>query len=503
MSRCPYDVSLPNCPLQGIQFDIVALTLRGLVAQRSLGLRVLAGHTALDTEISWVHPTELADPTAFLDGGELLLTTGLALDEEPPVDYVGRLVSKGVAGVGFGIGLSHDTVPAGLVAAADAAGLPLLEVAVPTPFIAITRAVSSALAADRYAALVRTGRGQQELTRTALRRRGPGALVRKLAQLIDGWVLLLDGVGTVREAAPAAATALGGQVRAELDRVRSGARVVTVDGAEAVLQALGTRARGFLAVGRPSRLDAADQHIVATAAALLSLSLERDRTQGAALRGLRTGLLELLLAGRTELALGTIERVFGAAPAAPWPVVVFTGAAQARATAVDVLETEGEPVFFAELAGAVIVLGETPAVTQLPNRIPGLHAGISAPTVDTGSGYRQALRAAEAAHARRVPLVRFADHAAGGLLGLLDPQTARAFADDLLAPLRGRGELETSLRCWLAHNGQWDGAATRLGVHRHTLRNRMAKVSELLDRDLDSPGVRAELWLALQVADLT
>jgi purine catabolism regulator len=59
----------------------MALTLRALAGERSLGLRVVAGAAALDRPIGWVHPTELTDPQAFLEGGELLLTTGLALDE--------------------------------------------------------------------------------------------------------------------------------------------------------------------------------------------------------------------------------------------------------------------------------------------------------------------------------------------------------------------------------------------------------------------------------------
>ncbi|HUR03444.1 MAG TPA: helix-turn-helix domain-containing protein, partial [Nonomuraea sp.] len=42
-----------------------------------------------------------------------------------------------------------------------------------------------------------------------------------------------------------------------------------------------------------------------------------------------------------------------------------------------------------------------------------------------------------------------------------------------------------------------DAAAQRLGIHRHTLRYRMKRVTELLGRDLDDPGVRAELWIAL------
>src|SRR5207248_1204630 len=106
------------------------------------------------------------------------------------------------AGLGFGIGLSHDAIPRSLVETADAVGLPVLEVPRKTPFIAITRAVSRSVAADEYAATVRIGRAQQELTRTAVGRGGPSGVVRKLAKLVDGWVLLFDG-SHVTDAAPA------------------------------------------------------------------------------------------------------------------------------------------------------------------------------------------------------------------------------------------------------------------------------------------------------------
>jgi purine catabolism regulator len=87
-----------------------------------------------------------------------------------------------------------------------------------------------------------------------------------------------------------------------------------------------------------------------------------------------------------------------------------------------------------------------------------------------------------------------------GMLAALDPAVARGVADALLAPLQGRqGDLVGSLRAWLAHNGQWDVAAAELAVHRHTLRHRLRRVEQLLDRSLDDPDVRAELWLALKV----
>ncbi len=495
----------------------MALTLRALAAERSLGLRVRAAEAELDRPIGWVHPTELTDPQAFLEGGELLLTTGLTLEADAAPAYIRRLVQAGVAGLGFGVGISHDEIPKSLVDTAAEVGLPVLEVPRKTPFIAITRAVSRAVAADEYAALVRTGKGQQELTRTAVGKGGPGGVVRKLAKLVDGWVLLVDSSGTVTEAAPASAARFGDELRGDLARLRVGTLVTAHGEDEVVLQTLDTRARGVLVVGTRESLDATEQHIVNTAISLLSLALEQNREQVAALRRLRSGLCELLAAGRTELAVKTMKTLWGGAPEAPWSVVAVTGPERGRRALSDALDAEalGEQVFFGEMGSFLVALGTASGpleetVFQEALRVGGLHAGISDPVsiADFPAGLRQARQAAEAAKADRADLVRYGEHAGRGLLELLDSSAAQAFSDSLLLPLRqhdetGRGDLVTSLNCWLEHHGHWDLAAARLGVHRHTLRNRMRKVAELTGRDLDSPGVRAELWLALQVSDRT
>ena len=123
------------------------------------------------------------------------------------------------------------------------------------------------------------------------------------------------------------------------------------------------------------------------------------------------------------------------------------------------------------------------------------------PVAQLGDGLRQAGRALAAAGAGGVR--SFGDLARDGLVGLVDAEAARGFADALLGPLesRERGDLVASVRAWLAHHGQWDAAASTLGVHRHTLRYRMKRVEELLDRSLDDPDLRAELWVALAVRD--
>ncbi len=130
-------------------------TLRRLV--RGLpGDLLPVGDASLDVEVSAVHVSELLDPTPYLDGGELLLTTGLGLTGQVTQAraYATRLAERGLAGLAIGLGPVHAEVPPAVAAACAAAGLPLLVVPIPTPFLAVTRSVYwSLLTADGHAEL--------------------------------------------------------------------------------------------------------------------------------------------------------------------------------------------------------------------------------------------------------------------------------------------------------------------------------------------------------------
>jgi purine catabolism regulator len=123
---------------------------------------------------------------------------------------------------------------------------------------------------------------------------------------------------------------------------------------------------------------------------------------------------------------------------------------------------------------------------------------------DIGRAYREAEQALGIGIRSHQQHIRFSEIGASAMLELLATPQATAFAESLLRPLvdhdaNGRGDLVTSLGAWLEHNGQWDAAAAELGVHRHTLRNRIHRVSELLGRDLDVAAVRVELWTAVRL----
>jgi purine catabolism regulator len=93
------------------------------------------------------------------------------------------------------------------------------------------------------------------------------------------------------------------------------------------------------------------------------------------------------------------------------------------------------------------------------------------------------------------------------LLARQEDIALEAISRGLLGPLadydrRQHGELVTSLRAFLEHNGNWEAAARALAIHRHTLRYRIRRVADLTGRDLDRAGDRVEFWLALQAADV-
>ncbi|MCF3177974.1 helix-turn-helix domain-containing protein, partial [Streptomyces sioyaensis] len=88
-----------------------------------------------------------------------------------------------------------------------------------------------------------------------------------------------------------------------------------------------------------------------------------------------------------------------------------------------------------------------------------------------------------------------------GITSLVAADDARQHARALLAPLDGTPQLRTTLHNWLSLHGSWDRTATALGIHRNTVRQRIARTAALLDTDLDDPDVRMELWFALRALD--
>ena len=494
-------------------------SVRTVTDLRPLGLRRVAGPEGRDRPVRWVAVSELEDPRPFLEGGELLLTTGmrLAADQPEALDaYVARLVEVGVAALGLGVGLTHPTCPPALVDAADAYGLPLLEVPDSTAFIAISKAVSALLGAEEYEAIRRAFEAQRDLTRAALAADGPGAVTSRVAKHIGGWALLLDATGSVVHAAPASAAARAETLSGEVQALRARGLLASSSLGDAAgqvsIQPLGAsgKVRGFLAVGTSEPLDRTAQSVVAVAVSLLSIAVERDGPAEQTRREVAAAALILLVSGTDPHALPLALLGWGWLSTGPLRLLVVHASDGRESDATrfaTALESRLEPTatVVAATDQPLVLIRDDEATVALVDDVladfPGLQVGGSAsfplPAIEAAA--RQARLAAAGARGEQVRW--YGQLASSGMLSAVDPVAAAGVADALLAPLRGRkGDLVESLAAWLARHGQWDAAAADLGVHRHTLRYRMQRVEELLGRSLDDADLRAELWLALRVS---
>lgn len=135
-----------------------ALSLRDVLDDPALSAarpQVLAGWSRLDTEIRWVHTSEVLDIAELLSGGELLLVAGVILVDSTPDQlhgYIDSLAGAGAAGLAVErprVG----TVPAALVEQASIRDFPLIELTEVVRFVEVTRAINSRLVNESVRAL--------------------------------------------------------------------------------------------------------------------------------------------------------------------------------------------------------------------------------------------------------------------------------------------------------------------------------------------------------------
>jgi purine catabolism regulator len=118
-------------------------------------VRAAAGAVA-QTQLRWIHSSEVLDIASLLGGGELLLTGGQALalaSDKRRTGYIWDLAERGVAALAIETGTMLPSIPSSMVAAAEAAGLPLIELRKVVPFVGVMEAINSQLVSESAAHL--------------------------------------------------------------------------------------------------------------------------------------------------------------------------------------------------------------------------------------------------------------------------------------------------------------------------------------------------------------
>jgi len=169
---------------------------------------VVAGNDRLDTPVRWVHAIELTDVARLLRGGELVLSTGIALpdDDRLLAAYVTELADVGVAGLAVELGRRYaGSLPGALVTAAKQAGLPLIAFEREVAFIEITEAVHARIIDAQLDELRVSERLHEMFTELSVAGAAPEEIVRQAAVLAGRPVILADLSHRVLACEPAGA----------------------------------------------------------------------------------------------------------------------------------------------------------------------------------------------------------------------------------------------------------------------------------------------------------
>lgn len=498
-------------------------TLGFLLDRTELRLRLVVEGDR-ERPIEWVHVSELDDPTEFLSGGELMLTTGVrAVDtSEYWNDYVQRLVRSGIAGIGFGIDIRFADVPVELVNAARRHGLPLLAVPGPVPFIAISKAVANNWARLEQRSLGSAIDAQRELIRAALSSTGPRPVVERLAKALGSWVLLLDADGELQRCSPESARRHLARIQLDIDRLeldRVGAAAVSIGTEHAAVLPIAVQGTvgGYLVVGREVPLTTIEHSVLTTAVGLLALDISGVWESRRSHRRAALAVIRFAVGGHAELASVAGETLGVTLPDPPVRVAVLGAPAEHMSELIRAAETqqglcvggaltaEYEPNRVAVLLPAAE--GDLLTLEEVLHQVPMARGAVSEGVAFAGlPDAWQRARSVYFDVETSGTLLATEDVATAGLLAQLNNPNAMGWASTLLEPLdngRSRLSLISTLRVFLAHNGQMEASAAVLGIHRHTLRYRLDRIMELLGRELDDPTTRAELWIALRLRELS
>jgi PucR family transcriptional regulator, purine catabolism regulatory protein len=158
--------------------------------------RVVAAADGLDAPVRWVHVIELAEAAHLLRGGELVLSTGIALPDDPAglTRYVADLASVGVSALAVELGSRYaHRLPAALVSAASQHRLPLIVLQRETQFIEITEAVHARIIDAQLEELRASERLHQVFTDLAVSGAPAGEVVRQAA-VLSGRPVILENV---------------------------------------------------------------------------------------------------------------------------------------------------------------------------------------------------------------------------------------------------------------------------------------------------------------------
>ncbi len=518
---------------------------------------MIAGADRLDARVRWVHSAEVTDIAHLLRGGELVLTTGIALPDEPGRlrRYVGELAEVGASGLIVELGRKYArTLPAALISAAEEYGLPLIAWAREVPFVDVTEAVHEQIIDTQLAELRASDQLHEVFTQLSVDGAPPVEVIRQAARLA-GCPVVLENLSHQVLAADAA-----GDDPAELltswetrsRAVRTEERTAYDESAQWLVSVVGARGEdwGRLIIAGTGPPTPREVVLIERAATTLALGrlLERQaqglerQAHGSVISGIlahaysdpqeaaaRARALGVPLNGRRLLGIVVLPCHEDGGPPPLAELADATAAACRDASLAALVGTldEGSPQARVGVLASLParaederILGEVARRLRAHRAVPRsadgdtrgfvMAAGSIVESIrDVRRSFLEAEQVAEVASRRGDdrPFYRLPDLRLRGLLHLLrDDARLQTFAERELGPLlthdaqRG-GDLIGVLGLYLGSGRNKALAAQRAHLSRPALYERLRRIERILDADLEDVESCVSLHVALLALD--
>ncbi|GAB3118916.1 PucR family transcriptional regulator [Glaciibacter psychrotolerans] len=504
---------------------------------------LLAGHDSLGTPVRWVHVSDSLGVATLLDGGELLLATGVGFlaDAAALTVYIEELVGAGVAGLVLELVPGLEQVPPAILEACLRLNFPLVVLHKVVKFVAVTEAVHSRIISGQTEALRARAELHDLFVGLSLRGSPADYIVAQLARVLNAPVVLEN---LNHQVVAVESLTVGDTILADWEQRSRAARRDSVGGAAepdepasgwdiVPVEARGIR-WGYL-VALPGPLHPAGRSsVMQQAAVALALGRLADRDADEWTRQGHEQLLAGLLGGRYVTELGVSVRLEAAGlrvrdrlllgvvvavpPTAAAVAAALTAAAALGADAIAAAHPGGRP---AQLMVALSLPADarfTDAAATAFARDVQQALGPAAPDIAVGIGGEahdaasllasleeasELLRRSASAPRRGVSLHRVENRPLLRLVTALgsDPRL-QAHSEQMLRPLiehdlENGGGLLPVLAAFAAHPGNRTKAASASHLSRSVFYQRIALIEDLLDVDLDDGETVSALHTAL------
>ncbi|HEY1762369.1 MAG TPA: PucR family transcriptional regulator [Acidimicrobiales bacterium] len=511
---------------------------------------VEAGSEGLHRHVRWAHVSELADIGQLLQGGELVLTTGVALPETDAglARYVADLARAQATGVIFELGRRFQTLPSALVRSANDYGLPLIALHSEVAFVAITEAVHSIIVNDQIRQLQLGEAAHRAFRSLSVQASTPQDIVHHVAAL-SGCPTVFENLARhvlVFDGAHGATARLENWEYRSREASASGACVLS-DGEHWLTTPVAARGQawGRLILMSAAPATALQQTILELGATNLALHLliERDEhlLEYQTHRTLIGDILNHNYLSPEEIhtramSLGVVmRRQFVAAMVLQFECEAPLSDIARHARARDEIAATSAALTDVGCAGLVGLLepGRLGVVVTAPTEVrvrnlldpvsravharaaklapPGsvvIGVGSIVNAIDhLGQCFAEATEAADAAKSlpKHRLYVTTSDIRLRGLIYLLrDDPRLQSYAERELGPLlsydeRHHTDLLATLSAYLDAGGNKSATAAATFMNRATLYHRLSRIEEVLNCDLESPESRYSLYVALMV----